>query len=65
MLPPVARRGLVINVRFEPGRLAVEHLRLAYRLIVPIRRQRTGRRVAVMKQVEPDVRREIREVNCR
>jgi hypothetical protein len=42
----VARRELLIRVRFEPARLAEQHLRVAYEILVPIRRAKIGQRVA-------------------
>jgi hypothetical protein len=47
----VARRGLTLRVRFEPGRLAEQHLRLAYETVVPIRRAQIGQRPEITKRV--------------
>jgi len=52
MLPPVARRGQTLQVRFEPGRLAEQHLRLAYETVVPIRRVQIGQRAAEIAKRE-------------
>jgi len=40
MLVAVPRRALTIQIRFEPTRLGREFLRLAYEVVVPIRRVR-------------------------
>jgi hypothetical protein len=40
MLAAVPRRALTIRTRFEPTRLGREFLRLAYEVVVPIRRVR-------------------------
>ena len=40
MLAAVPRRALTIQIRFEPTRLGREFLRLAYEVVVPLRRVR-------------------------
>ena len=50
IVPFVARRGLSLRVRFEPGRLAEQHLRLAYETVVPIRRVQIGQRPDLAKR---------------
>ena len=47
----MARRALVIREQFESGRLAAQHLRLAYETVVPIRRARI-REESSSKQIE-------------
>ncbi len=51
MLAAVPRRALTIRTRFEPTRLGHEFLRLAYEVVVPIRRVRV--RDAPAAEAEP------------
>jgi hypothetical protein len=46
----VARGRPVIRVRFEPARLSAEHLRIAYELVVPVRRVRVREPASVIEE---------------
>jgi hypothetical protein len=52
MLAAVPRRALTIQIRLEPTRLGREFLRLAYEVVVPIRRARV--REAATPVPEPE-----------